>query len=112
LAPASDAQHVVKVFLSYALPRQTCLTIFTATAHVSLLLVNRYPSSLPCCCRVRGILDTALTAANSGGASDASTPASVLQQLAHARVLYDTDKAASWGIVERVLADVEDAEVC
>jgi hypothetical protein len=35
----------------------------------------------------------------------------VLQQLAQARQLYDSDKAASWGIVERVLADVEDAQV-
>jgi hypothetical protein len=65
---------------------------------------------LPYYCRVRGILDTALAAADSGGAPDA-TPASVLQQLAQARQLYETDKAASWGIVERVLADVEDAQV-
>jgi hypothetical protein len=35
----------------------------------------------------------------------------VLQQLAQARQLYDSDKAASWGVVERVLADVEDAQV-
>ncbi|WIA21129.1 hypothetical protein OEZ85_005441 [Tetradesmus obliquus] len=60
--------------------------------------------------RVRGILDTALAAADSGGAPDASTPASVLQQLAQARQLYESDKAASWGVVERVLADVEDAQ--
>lgn len=60
---------------------------------------------------MRGILDTALAAADSGGAPDASTPASVLQQLAQARQLYESDKAASWGVVERVLADVEDAQV-
>ncbi|KAF6263220.1 hypothetical protein COO60DRAFT_485137 [Scenedesmus sp. NREL 46B-D3] len=60
--------------------------------------------------RVRGILDTALAAADSGGMPDATTPASVLQQLAQARQLYDSDRAASWGVVERVLADVEDAQ--
>jgi hypothetical protein len=64
-----------------------------------------------CWCRVRGILDSALAAADCGGTPDASTPASVLQQLAQARQLYESDKAASWGVVERVLADVEDAQV-
>jgi hypothetical protein len=64
-----------------------------------------------CWCRVRGILDSALAAADSGSAADAATPASVMQQLAQARQLYEINKAASWGVVERVLADVEDAQV-
>eukprot|EP00775_Hariotina_reticulata_P008531 gene8531-8713_t len=58
--------------------------------------------------RVKSILDSALAAADAGAAD--ATPSSVLQQLVQARQAYDADPQMSWQIVERVLADVEDAQ--
>jgi hypothetical protein len=59
--------------------------------------------------RVKSILDSALAAADAGAAD--ATPSSVLQQLMQARQSYDAEPQMSWQIVERVLADVEDAQV-
>jgi len=58
--------------------------------------------------RVRAVLDQALSAASNPAAQ---TPASVLQQLHQAKELYESDQEASLQLVERLLADVDDAEV-
>lgn len=55
------------------------------------------------------MLDQALSAATKPAAQ---TPDTVLQQLQQARELYESDQAASFQVVERLLADVDDAEVC
>jgi hypothetical protein len=58
--------------------------------------------------RVCAVLDTALAAASN---PSALTPSSIVQQLRQARKLYESDKEASFELVERLLADVEDAQV-
>lgn len=54
------------------------------------------------------MLDKALAAASN---PSAQTPSSILQQLKQARELYESDTAASFELVERLLTDMDDAEV-
>jgi hypothetical protein len=54
------------------------------------------------------VLDKALAAASN---PSAQTPSSILQQLKQARELHGSDKKASFELVERLLADMDDAQV-
>lgn len=62
----------------------------------------------------RALAATAAPAAQHAHASSAqqqANPSSIQQQLQQARDLYGTDRQASWQVVDRLLADVDDAEV-